>query len=217
MCLQGHQSYNAAASMTHIEQLLGKLASFTSERRMQHSRNVMDAAAQLALFHAPELLEPAQVAGLLHDNAKRLTDAELLAAAQRLGLEPDPVEMSQPSLLHGKVGAALLPERFELDDAAVAQAIADHVTGRPGMGQLSRLLYVADQIAADRRFAGVELLRRIAIDDLELAVLLVARNKLLSVVQRGYLIEPATAGLYNEQVLRGLRLPAEVQDSGDED
>jgi HD superfamily phosphohydrolase YqeK len=85
------------------------------------------------------------------------------------------------------------------------------------MGKLSRILYVADQAAADRSFAGVELLRKMAPQDLELSVLLVARNKLLNVVKRGYLVEPDTAALYNEQVMRGLRLPAEVLESGGED
>lgn len=47
--------------------------------------------------------------------------------------------------------------------------------------------------------------------------MLVARNKLLSVIQRGYLVEPNTAALYNEKVLAGVTLPAGVSDFGGQD
>lgn len=200
-----------------IEELSQALRSYTSARRHAHSLNVMVSAVELAGLHQPQLIEQARLAGLLHDNAKRLDDKDLLDYARQFGLSVSPVELSQPSLLHGKVGAALLPLRFGINDAEVALAVADHVTGRPNMGPLSRVLYVADQCAADRSFPGVELLRDVARQDLEQAILLVARNKLLSVIQRGYLVEPNTAALYNEQVLVGVTLPAGVSDFGGQD
>jgi HD superfamily phosphohydrolase YqeK len=85
----------------------------------------------------------------------------------------------------------------------VALAVADHVAGRAGMGLLSRILYVADQAAADRSFAGVEELRGLMRVSLEQAVLQVARNKLLAVVHRGWLVEPQTVALYNELIAGG--------------
>lgn len=193
-----------------IEQLKLELRRYTSEKRHAHSLNVMRAALQLAQRFAPGLGASAQLAGLLHDNAKRLSNEELLAGAMRFSLPVSIIEQQQPALLHGKVGAALLGERFGVHDPEVALAVADHVTGRPNMGPLSCVLYVADQMAADRSFPGVELLREVATRDLDAAVLLVARNKLLSVIQRGYLAEPDTVGLYNTQVMRGIRLPDEV-------
>jgi HD superfamily phosphohydrolase YqeK len=107
------------------------------------------------------------------------------------------VERLSPTLLHGKVGAALLPQRFGVSDAAVEQACADHVTGRRGMGMLSRILYVADQAAADRTFEGVEELRAVMLRDLDSAVLMVARNKILHSAHYNVLIEPNTVDLYN--------------------
>ena len=200
-----------------IDSLSQALRAYTSSRRHAHSLNVMASAVQLARIHAPRLVESARLAGLLHDNAKRLDDVDLLTYAASFGLDLSEVEKRQPSLLHGKVGAALLPERFGIEDEEIAQAITDHVTGRPNMGSLSSVLYVADQCAAARSFPGVELLRGLAQQDLELAVMLVARNKLLSVIQRGYLVEPNTAALYNEKVLAGVTLPAGVSDFGGQD
>ena len=189
-----------------IAQFGARLRDFTGARRYQHSLNVCQAARELARRFAPQLETPAAVAGLLHDNAKRLTDAELMNACRDYDIQLTPVESAMPTLAHGKVGAALLESRFGVKDAEVAQAIADHVTGRPGMGLLSRLLYVADQSAADRDFAGVETLRRLAQTDLEGSVLLVAACKIQAVVARGWLLEPGSLGLYNEQLLKGLTL-----------
>ncbi len=205
------------ASRMDIRALIEELRRYTGTRRHAHSLNVMQAAAELARIHAPVLREQAELAGLLHDNAKKLEDTELIQLARDNNIEITAVELSQPSLLHGKVGALLLAPRFGISDPAIALAVSDHVTGRPNMGLLSRVLYVADQCALDRTFPGVELLRSVAGKDLEQAVLLVARNKLLSVIQRGYLVEPNTAALYNEQVMAGVPLPAGVSDFGGQD
>jgi predicted HD superfamily hydrolase involved in NAD metabolism len=179
-------------------ELLNKLASFLRPGRVEHSRNVAMAATELARLHAPELALAAEVAGLVHDNAKRLKPGKLLALAQERMLPISTVEEVNPALLHGKVGAALLPERFGIDDAPIAAAVADHVTGRPGMGALSLILYVADQTAADRDFPGVEEVREAAQHDLRRAAWLVARHKLLWTVRHALLLEPRTLEVYNE-------------------
>jgi predicted HD superfamily hydrolase involved in NAD metabolism len=178
-----------------------QLAQYISGKRVAHSENVARAASALAQRWAPELEPQARLAGLLHDNAKSLPPAELLATAEQRGLPISEVERMNPTLLHGKVGAALLKERFGVDDRDVEQACAEHVTGRKGMSLLSRILYVADQAAADRDFDGVERLRALMFEDLDEAVLLVAKHKVLHSAQRGALLEPGTIELYNALLL----------------
>ena len=184
------------------DQLTTKLREYLGKGRWRHSLNVAAAARSLALIHAPRLADQAELAGILHDNAKRMGGAELTAAAARLDIELSAGEREQPVLLHGKVGAALAPERFGVDDAEVLQAMQDHVTGQPGMGVLSQLLFVADQSAADREFDGVVELRAVAERDLAEAVLLVAGHKLNYIVLKRQVIHPATVELYNEYVQR---------------
>jgi predicted HD superfamily hydrolase involved in NAD metabolism len=176
------------------------LSQFIPAERVAHSENVCRAAGMLARRWAPELEAQAKLAGLLHDNAKAVDPAELLTRARDYRLSITPVEERYPSLLHGKVGAALLKERFGVDEPAVEQACADHVTGRKGMDTLSKILYVADQAAADRTFEGVEDLRAIMFEDLDAAVLLVAKNKVLHSARKSHLLEPATVDLYNSLI-----------------
>jgi predicted HD superfamily hydrolase involved in NAD metabolism len=183
-----------------LRELTAALAEFLSAERVAHSENVSRAAGMLARRWAPELEAPAKLAGLLHDNAKSLDPKALLKRCRDLGLPVSPIEERNPGLLHGKVGASLLSERFGIDDPEVAQAVIDHVTGRRGMGMLSKILYVADQAAADRTFSGVEDLRAIMFEDLDAAVLLVAKHKVLHSARKSSLLEPATVDLYNSLI-----------------
>lgn len=180
------------------DRYLAQLADFIGPARIKHSQNVAIAARELALRFAPELAGQAELAGLLHDNAKGLDNAELIALAHRYDIEVSLAERQSPGLLHGKVGAALLRERFEVNDTEIAQCIADHVTGCTGMGMLSCILFVADQIAKDRSFDGVEELRQVASSNLERAVFLVAKNKLHYVINKRRIVEPMTVAVYNE-------------------
>ena len=181
-----------------LQELREKLGGYLRNRRFKHSENVAKAARKLARRHLPELVVEAEIAGLLHDNAKGMTDAQLLAEVQRLGIEPTPIESHNPTLLHGKVGAALLAARFGIDDDRIRLAVADHVTGRPGMDGLSLVLFVADQAAADRDFPGVDELRQASKQDLAKAAFLVAKHKLLYIVQMHRPLEPTTVEVYNE-------------------
>ena len=180
------------------ERLSRSLREYMGAKRHDHSCKVATACVRLARIHAPQLEDKAELAGLLHDNAKKMPVPDQLAIARERGLEISPEEENSPELLHGKVGAALLKRRFGIDDAEVEQAICDHVTGRPGMGMLSRLLYVADYTSADREMPGVDDVRRIAEADLDAAVLAVAIAKLRSIIDRGLPIESNTVALYNE-------------------
>ena len=178
-------------------ELYRSLARYMGRKRQQHSFNVSRAAIRLALRHYPALRDEAELAGLLHDNAKRMPGPELLQFCHKYGIAVSAVEHAVPTLLHGKVGAALLEDRFSITGSRIKRAVEDHVTGRLGMGPLSRILFVADQMSADRVFPGVHELRAVALEDLDLAVYLVSRNKLLHIIDRGQPVEDGTVDLYN--------------------
>ena len=202
--------YNAPPRMAlPAKDYADALAAFVPEKRHAHSLNVAAAARQLAERFAPEFADQAELAGLLHDNAKGMTVAELIEGAERLDIEVTDIERDQPKLLHGKVGAALLGERFGVEDMGIAQAVADHVTGRHGMGMLSEILFVADQAAADRDFPGVEQLRETAQRDLDAAVLQVLKFKLAYLMQKNRPIVLEWLAVYNEYV--GRRQVAETE------
>ena len=84
-----------------------KLSKYIDESRMTHTLGVMYTAAALAMHYAPEgtedeLLCQAMIAGLLHDNAKCMSDAQMLEKALKHSIDVTESERDNPFLLHGK-------------------------------------------------------------------------------------------------------------------
>lgn len=165
-------------------------------KRLAHVRRVQATARLLAeRYGAPA--EAAAVAGLMHDYARCFPADVLLAEARQRGLVIDPVEEVQPNLLHGPVAAALLSEEGLVTDTAVLDAIRWHTTGRPGMGLLEKVIWLADYIEPGRSFPGVEQIRALAAQDLDRALLAAFDNTLNYLVQRRLLIHPYTVQARN--------------------
>lgn len=125
--------------------------------RHLHSLGTMEMAGKLALWHG---LNPARAmtAGLLHDIGKSLDRETCRRYAEQYGI----CDVAEPNLWHGPAGAALLRERYGVTDDAVLEAVAYHSTGRPGMTDLTKIVYLADKIEYGRTFARLDVLRQAA-------------------------------------------------------
>jgi predicted HD superfamily hydrolase involved in NAD metabolism len=172
------------------------IAGRLSPRRCEHSRRVAAEAAELARrFGASP--EAAEIAGLLHDYCRDLTDAETLAAAARYGVAVGPLEARRPKhILHGPIAAAELSAAGL--DADIVSAIARHTTGGPGMTVLEKCLYLADFCEPGRQFAGLDEVRALSDTSLDAAVAAAARMSLLDLIGRGRGVVPDALALYNE-------------------
>ncbi len=167
-----------------------------SPRRRDHAHRVAAEAVILAQrFGAPP--EKAELAGLLHDYCRELSDAETLAAAARYGIPVSPVEARRPrKILHGPVAAAQLTEQGL--DPEVAAAIRSHTVGAAGMTVLEKCVYLADYLEPGRDFPGVDEVREQATTSLDRALGAAARLSLLDIIGRGRGVVPGALALYNE-------------------
>ena len=176
-----------------------------SVKRYTHSIGVANTAAKLAgMFHGD--IQRAFFAGLLHDYAREMSDSELLELAMANHLSGDAVDLLQPSLLHGPVGAWLLRDAGMVADEQILQAICWHTTGHPEMDQLARIIYIADYIEPNRKFPGVDALREIAHRDLNLGVLAGLDHTITYLIQKNGYLHPwsiaARNRLLEEQLAR---------------
>jgi predicted HD superfamily hydrolase involved in NAD metabolism len=139
-----------------------------SDKRYAHTLRVAETAERLAGFHD---LDPkkARLAALLHDATREMGKDELLRIAGEEGIDVGELEREQPILLHGPVAASLARRELGVEDGEVLEAVRAHTTGEPGVGSLALALFVADKIEPDRDQAGVEGLRKLALDDLRQA------------------------------------------------
>jgi nicotinate-nucleotide adenylyltransferase len=62
------------------------------------------------------------------------------------------LEAERPVLLHGRAAAVLLRDTLGVGDSEIREAVANHVTGRPYMGLLAKIVFVADFLEPGRGF-----------------------------------------------------------------
>ena len=167
-----------------------------SEKRLQHVLSVQEMAVDLACVHEVDVWH-ANLAALLHDSAKWMSNRELHSAVRRYDIRLDPVEKINPSLLHPLIGVKLAIEEFAITELEVLEAIRNHTTGSPSMGGLSQVLYVADFAEPARTHDAAHVVRELAYTDLERAVHCVARAKIEHLLEKGVMIHPNTLHTYN--------------------
>ncbi len=154
-------------------------------RRFEHVLRVAQLAGALARAAGGDG-ERAYLAGVLHDIARDLPDAELL----RLAPPECPIDAAHPLALHGRAGRALLT-RWGFTDEVILEAVEDHTTGPRGGGNLvSAALYVADVSEPGR---GVnEDIRALAHRDLGAALAQAVGAKVRYLRGRGIEVHPRT-------------------------
>lgn len=162
-----------------------------SAKRYGHTLRVAETAEDLARAHGVDP-ERARLAALLHDAARERSSEEFLGLAEDLGLGVGEPERESPKLLHGPVAAELARRELGVEDGEVLDAVREHTTGRPGMGSLSLVLYVADKIEPARDYPSVENLRRMARQDLRAAAAESLRRSIAHNEERGRPTHPAS-------------------------
>ena len=137
-------------------------------KRIPHVAGCEEMACHLAKRWG---LDPdtAAEAGILHDMTKYWSDKEQLAYCRQKGIRLDEAERANPLLYHARTGAVAAWELFGASNE-ICEAIRWHTTGKPGMNELEKILYLADKIEKTRDYPGVERIRALAERDLDAAM-----------------------------------------------
>ena len=94
--------------------------------------------------------------------------------------------------LHALTGS-WVAERIFGENEAVVSAVASHTTGKPGMNLLEAIIYVADYMEPNRDFPGVEELRRLAYEDIYVALETGLNMTITHLQQQGREVSPESA------------------------
>ena len=158
------------------------------EKRRPHVIGTAETARALAERWGADP-DVAHRAGILHDITKALGGREQLHLCDKYGMMLTPFQRENPKLLHAKTGAVVAREIFgESED--LAQALWWHTTGRARMSVLEKILYIADYMEPNRRFAGVEKLRELVWTDLDAAVFCGLDQSVSLLREQGRCIDP---------------------------
>lgn len=180
-----------AKTHTLLERAEAFARSRLSKERYEHTLRVTDTAEDLALAHDLDA-DMARLAALLHDAAREMDPEVFLNLANKWRLQVEDPERQSPKLLHGPVAAELARREFGMDNEEVLQAVRAHTTGRPGMGPLALVLYVADKIEPARDYPSVGRLRKLAGEDLNEAAAESLRRAIAHNEERGKATHPAS-------------------------
>lgn len=168
-----------------------------SEDRYEHTLGVMYTAESLAMRYGADMTKAA-VAGLLHDCAKCIPNAQKLKMCKKNGIEITAMEEKNPSLLHAKLGAYLAETVYGVTDPEILSAIRWHTTGKADMSLLDMIVYMADYIEPNRDKApNLKEIRKLTFENMEEALYQVLEGTLHFLGDRPEMIDPTTKISYD--------------------
>jgi nicotinate-nucleotide adenylyltransferase len=135
-----------------FERLRMRLNHSVKEKRYEHSLRVTQTARILCKRFGADCGK-ADIAAISHDLCKELPHEILLEIAARDGNVITPLELSRPSLLHGRAAAIIIRDEYGVADEAILEAVRAHTFGKPNMCTLAKIIYIADKIEPGRKRA----------------------------------------------------------------
>ena len=130
-----------------------EVRSFTEKNvkksRYEHSVRVAEMCTALCRLYGLDD-KKGYLSGIGHDMCKDFSDEKLFELAKKDGEEISKLEENKPSLLHGRAAAILFSEKFNIKDKDVLEAVANHTSGKLGMCDIAKCLFIADKIEPGR-------------------------------------------------------------------
>ncbi|MEK4246051.1 bis(5'-nucleosyl)-tetraphosphatase (symmetrical) YqeK [Psychrobacillus sp. FSL K6-2684] len=181
-----------------FENILEQMKNRMPERRYIHTRGVAETAIQLAGKYGADT-EKAEIAGILHDSVKYAEKEWLKSIIISENMDAKLLEFHH-ELWHAPVGSYVAKKEFNIDDEDILNAIKFHTTGRAGMSDLEKIIYISDMIEPSRNFPGVEDLRKIANIDLEEGMLSCVQHSMAFLIKKRQPVFPDSFHCYNDLI-----------------
>ena len=170
------------------------------EKRYIHTIGVMETAIALAKKFSEDV-KSAETAAILHDIAKYADEEWMRQIVKENNLDERLIPWGS-EILHGPVGAWIAENEFNIINEDILNAIRFHTTGRAGMSKLEKIIYIADMIEPNRKFDGVEHLRKVAQKDLDLAMKACIGHSIGFLVKTEQPIYPVSIECFNDVISR---------------
>ncbi|MFC1501184.1 bis(5'-nucleosyl)-tetraphosphatase (symmetrical) YqeK [Elusimicrobiota bacterium] len=181
------------------EKILSYIKKHLKPERYKHTLGMLRIATSLARKYKVSQ-EKVVLASLLHDIGKGLSNREMIKYVKKYKLGIGNIKniiQFAPPLLHSYVSAHIAKTKFNIKDKQILKAIALHTFGDKNMDNLSKIIYLADAIAPDRRFPHVKMVRRKAERSLNAALMDAMKYKLFHVLSNGKWLHPQAVKAWN--------------------
>lgn len=179
-----------------LTEIRGRMKEILKPSRYEHTLGVAYTAACMGMVHGVDPLL-CELAGLLHDCAKNMTDEELLEACTDAGILLSEEEKELPQILHSIYGAYLVADKYGISDAEIQNAIRWHTTGKEEMSMLEKIIYIADFIEPLRDKAScLPEARKLAFTDLDACMYVILKNTVEYLEKNSVPVEKHTLKAY---------------------
>lgn len=166
-----------------------------TEKRYIHTIGVMETAIKLAEKYGGDV-KKAETAAIFHDYAKFRPKDEMKQIIVEQNMDPQ-LLLFHSELWHAPVGAFLVEQEVGIKDKEILDAIRYHTSGRPEMGKLEKIVYLADYMEPGRIFPGVDEVRELAEVDFERAFLQAIKNTIMFLIKNNRAVFPLSFETYN--------------------
>ncbi|MFB5662133.1 bis(5'-nucleosyl)-tetraphosphatase (symmetrical) YqeK [Alteribacillus sp. HJP-4] len=170
-----------------------------TEHRYIHTLGVTDTAIELAERAAVDPSK-AEMAAIFHDYAKFRPKDEMIKIIHSQKWDPAFIDYGE-ELLHAPAGAYLVKKEAGINDEEILSAIYWHTTGKAEMTSLEKIIFLADYIEPNRRFPGVDDVRKEALESIDKAIISALRNTVIFLMKKNQPIFPETLNAYNDLVI----------------
>lgn len=177
-----------------IERLSLYTASAVNPKRYEHSLRTAETAARLCRRYGLDA-QSGYFAGIVHDMCKDMEDEVIFSLAVLDGQPVSILETEKKSLLHGRAAAVLLKRDFGIHNGDILEAVRVHTFGCAGMGDLAKILYIADKIEPGRAHSSESYIQECIKLDLDKLLLKIAMENMNYLKKQKKAIAPATVDL----------------------
>lgn len=193
-------SGNTNTNFSSIYSIRKKLEATLKNKRYEHTLGVWSTAKYLAKIYKIDS-KKAEIAALLHDCAKYLTEEEMYKYCKTYDINLSDIELSNPALVHQKLGAIFAKTRYGIDDKMILDAIECHTTGKPNMTMLEKIIYIADYIEPGRDMHtkpfSLKKIRKKVVKDIDAAILMTLENQIFYLKSSNLTIDSITVDTYS--------------------
>ena len=164
------------------DEISADMKKFLSPQRYEHCLNVAEECVRLGKIYGADESK-CRLAGILHDVGKELTDKQY----HWLGVNLSNDDFNGEKVLrHALAGKIIAEGRYGISDCDILEAIESHITGKPNMGLLAKLIFIADYTEKGRVGKQFDEVRAKVNDGkLDEAILLQCDNTLIYNLMRG--------------------------------
>lgn len=179
----------------NVSYLTEKVKEALSNDRYEHSVRVLETARKLAA-HYEVPAEAVEIAAIFHDYAKCLSKECLKENIRYYEIDANLLNYHH-ELWHGPVAAAIIRDKFHIENTDIINAIYYHTTGRAGMSIVEYIVFTADFTEPERNIPGIDEIRKLSFQNVETAARKALKSTIIHLMNQDATVHPDTLEAHN--------------------